>query len=242
MHMLLGNSLWNLVVQSDMMTKFILGGLLGVSILCWSLIFHKYMTLRVKKQQMLDLLRALRKAETLQDVVALARIHSQTYPGYLLVTQLEQAKILLQQAHQKGVLSDQEISLLEERRYQCIDDMVYSQEAHLPTLSVTASVSPLIGLFGTVWGLTNSFISISHKQSADIVAVAPGIAEALLTTIAGLLVAIPVAVAYHYLKGSVSDLEQQLYGISERVNFIIRLHLLQGKNSDELSLASQEAS
>lgn len=242
MSMLLGNSLWHLVATSDVMTQLILVGLLIVSIVCWTLIFYKMVLLRTKKQQLKEVLQVLRKAETLEQVVDVVRVHAKTYPGHLLVTQLEHAKYLLKQMHQKKQLSDQEINLLDERRYECIEDMVHNEETYLPALGVTAQVSPLIGLFGTVWGLTHAFISISQKQSADIVTVAPGIAEALLTTIAGLMVAVPVLVAYHYLKGSVGNLEHQLYSISEQVNFVVRVHLLQGKNGDEISLATQEAS
>ena len=74
-----------------------------------------------------------------------------------------------------------------------------TEESYLPFLFTSASVSPLLGLFGTVWGLVHAFIRISEKQSADITTVAPGIAEALITTLAGLLVAVPALVMYHYL-------------------------------------------
>jgi len=242
MSMLLGNSLWHLVATSDVMAKIILIGLLIISIVCWTIVFYKMVLLRAKRQQMQEVLHALRKSETLAQVVEVARVHAKTYPGYLLVTQLEHAKYLLQHMQQKKQFSDQEIMLLDERRYECIEDMIHNEGVYLSTLGVTAQVSPLIGLFGTVWGLTHAFISISQKQSADIVTVAPGIAEALLTTIAGLMVAVPALVAYHYLKNSVNDLEHELYSVSERVNFVVRVHLLQGKNGDEISLATQEAS
>ena len=64
-----------------------------------------------------------------------------------------------------------------------LDDMIGNEESYLPVLSTSAAISPLLGLFGTVWGLIHSFISISQRGSADIVTVAPGIAEALITTL-----------------------------------------------------------
>ncbi|MEY4029442.1 MAG: hypothetical protein RJA90_627 [Bacteroidota bacterium] len=99
MSMLLGNSLWHLVSTSDVMTKLILIGLLIVSIICWTIIFYKIVLFRAKKQQMQQVLQVVRKAETLEQIVDLVRIHGKTYPGNLLVTQLEHAKYLLKQMH-----------------------------------------------------------------------------------------------------------------------------------------------
>ena len=70
-------------------------------------------------------------------------------------------------------------------------------------LSVSAAVSPLLGLFGTVWGLVHAFVRIGELQTADIATVAPGIAEALITTLAGLMVAIPALVMYHYVANKI---------------------------------------
>jgi biopolymer transport protein TolQ len=70
-------------------------------------------------------------------------------------------------------------------------------------LATTAAISPLLGLLGTVWGIMYSFINIGQQGSASIATVAPGIAEALVTTIAGLVVAIPAMVGHNFLMGSV---------------------------------------
>lgn len=84
-------------------------------------------------------------------------------------------------------------------------------EQRLPLLATAGSVCPFLGLFGTVWGVMTAFLDISTKGSTNIVVVAPGIAEALITTIAGLAVAIPAMVAYNYFvqrsRGHGLDLE-----------------------------------
>ena len=80
----------------------------------------------------------------------------------------------------------------------------------------------MIGLFGTVWGLMHSFMSIAQKHTADIVTVAPGIAEALLTTLAGLMVAIPALIMYHYLTHRVRLLEHDLYKLSDVIVRIVQ--------------------
>jgi len=82
-------------------------------------------------------------------------------------------------------------------------------------LATTANISPLIGLLGTVWGIMYSFINISQQGSASIDTVAPGIAEALITTIAGLCVAIPAMVGHNFLSGLTNNCLDYIDRISE---------------------------
>ncbi len=74
-------------------------------------------------------------------------------------------------------------------------------ERHIPFLATTANVSPFFGLFGTVWGVMSSFLAMGVKGSASLAVVGPGIAEALITTVAGLAAAIPAVIAYNYFLG-----------------------------------------
>ena len=80
----------------------------------------------------------------------------------------------------------------------------------LPLLATTASVTPFIGLFGTVWGIMNTFRAIGATGSTSILTVAPGIAEALVNTAAGLLAAIPAVVAYNHLLARVRHLRRRM--------------------------------
>ena len=89
-------------------------------------------------------------------------------------------------------------------------------------LSVSAAVSPLMGLFGTVWGLIHAFVRIGELQSADIATVAPGIAEALITTLAGLMVAIPALAMYHYVANKIRATERQLFVCADQISMIMR--------------------
>jgi len=98
-----------------------------------------------------------------------------------------------------------------------IDKIISQQEDLIPILGVSASVSTLVGLFGTVWGLIHSFMSIGEAKSAEISVVAPGIAEALITTLAGLIVAIPSTIFYYYLNAKVRSIEQVLDTLSLRI-------------------------
>jgi len=91
----------------------------------------------------------------------------------------------------------------------------------MPIFTATIAISPLLGLFGTVWGLIHAFMRISEKQSADIATVAPGIAEALITTLAGLMVAIPAVVMLCYLQSQVRALEYYALRLADTLSMTL---------------------
>lgn len=237
MKIFLGNSLWYLVRQSDGMTKFVLLALLAASILCWSIVFYKLVLLHVKKRQLREVKNGLKSIKTLGELVTYSSIQSKTYPGYLLVGQLNAAQSFL---NGKEALSQERLAVLDEHRFSLIDEMVHQEEAYLPVLSVTGAVSTLAGLFGTVWGLTHAFISIGEKQAADIVTIAPGIAEALLTTLAGLMVAIPAVVFDHFLTNQVRDIEFELFKISSRIHMLVQGGCVESKGKRESTIVSEQ--
>ena len=112
-------------------------------------------------------------------------------------------------------LTLEEIEYLDLIINQSIDELMLEGETYLPVLSTSGAVATLVGLFGTVWGLIHAFINISQEKSADISVVAPGIAEALITTLAGLIVAIPALIAFYYLSNELRKIEQQLCHLSQ---------------------------
>lgn len=240
MKLLLGNALWHLVSQSDSMTKLVLIGLLVASIVCWTLLFYKLLGLKQNYSQIKHFYHKVRSINNLQELTLFSEKHRYSYPGILLQEQLNNAYQLRKICSHKLFDAHQE-QLLEEQRLSALDSMIHAQEQFTPILSVTATVAPLVGLFGTVWGLTHSLISMSEKQMADIVTTAPGIAEALLTTLAGLMVAIPAAVMYHYVRGFIDEIEFQLNKSSEKVQTIITLNLLAGKEDHELAITPTKA-
>lgn len=236
MKLFLGNSLWYLVRQSDGMTKFILLALLMASVFCWSIVFYKLVLLHVKRRQLREVRDGLKKIKDLGELVTYASIQAKTYPGYLLVGQLNAAQNFLQG---KGLLSQEQMATLDEYRFSLIDEMIHQEEAYLPVLSVTGAVSTLAGLFGTVWGLTHAFINIGEKQTADIVTIAPGIAEALLTTLAGLMVAMPAVVFYHYLSNQVTHIEFELFKLSSRIQMLVQGSCGESKRKHEGAMVSE---
>jgi biopolymer transport protein TolQ len=102
-------------------------------------------------------------------------------------------------------------------------------EQSLATLATIGSTSPYVGLFGTVWGIMNSFRALGNVQSATLAMVAPGIAEALVATAMGLFAAIPAVIAYNRYADQVGRLEIRYDGFSEEFTSILQRHARRGK-------------
>lgn len=217
-----GNSLWMLVAQSDLITKLVLLILLILSIVCWTIFLYKIILLRIKKNQLAHLSKRLSTIDAFDELRALTLAFNDTLPGYFLRKNFSTLKMFLESEPNKAILNERELTSLQQHIEQSLEDILQTEESYLPFLFTSASVSPLLGLFGTVWGLVHAFIRISEKQSADIATVAPGIAEALITTLAGLLVAIPALVMYHYLMSQVRVIERQLFMIADKFNYIVQ--------------------
>lgn len=221
-----GNALWHLIMQSDAICKGVMLILLVLSIISWALFFYKWLSLRKKKRELALANEQLNVVHTFDELRAAGYRLNNTIGGYFLNRNLTFLKSVIESAKGQGRtgLSSDDRELVREHSYQIIDDVVQEEEKGLPFLSATAAVSPLLGLFGTVWGLVHAFVSISQKQSADIATVAPGIAEALITTLAGLMVAIPALVMFVYLNTMIKTIEQRCLHLADR--FVMLAHRL----------------
>jgi len=202
--MIMGNALWQLIKQSDAISWFVLLVLLVISIVCWTIFLFKFLVLRIKKQHLKKAIRMLNQAQTKEDIQAIATSMHGTLPSYVIKKYVH----TMQELHTVGVT---EPEAMQGYADQLVDTLVMYEESYLPFIVTSAAISPLLGLFGTVWGLVHAFIGISERQTADIVAVAPGIAQALTTTLAGLVVAIPALIMFNYLQTQVRALEHQLF-------------------------------
>jgi biopolymer transport protein ExbB/TolQ len=210
------NALWGLIIQSDFMTKMVMLTLFFMSIVCWAIALYKLILLKIKQDQCRKVLQQIKMCNNLPSVLQVAQDNKATLPGYILIQLL---------THAKSAQEANSIELFQIQADALLDDVMYQEEAYTPVLSISASVATLLGLFGTVWGLIHAFVRISEKQSADIVAVAPGISEALITTIAGLVVAIPALVFSQYIMVRAKSMEYSLMTMTDKVTMIVRLSM-----------------
>lgn len=129
---------------------------------------------------------------------------------------------------QKALNKSRKMEIVQNTLVQSQNLATSQMSVKLPILATTAGVSPFIGLFGTVWGIVHSFMGISHQSSASIAAVAPGIAEALITTAVGLFTAIPAVVGYNYFVQKIRSMNS----LSNHFSMEIRNYLLEGNWKD----------
>lgn len=215
-----GNALWYLTIQSSMLTKVVMITAVIALIACTFIFFYKWWDFYEKQRQVRRTVRLIKRAENIDDIIALGAQLKGTMGGAVIGQGLFMYKQL---AKRSGVpLSEQDRQILYEHLMQVVTEISHEQEEYLPLLSLVASVSPLVGLFGTVSGLIQSFIAIQRLHAADITVIAPGIAEALLTTLAGLLVAIPALVIYYYLQTNVTAIDRQLEVIASRLLWVVQ--------------------
>ena len=217
--MVWGNSLWQLVRQSDGVCQGVLLVLLMMSIVCWTIFLYKMVVFRAKSKQIRTVQRLLAQVSSVNDIMLVTKEYADTLPGYFLVSTIT----FLQSLEGAAIPGERKWELLQEHMEETLDVIIEQESAYIPVLSVSAAVSPLLGLFGTVWGLIHSFVRISEQQSADIATVAPGIAEALITTLAGLLIAIPALVMAYTLTARVRAMEYQVMTLAHRLNTLVRI-------------------
>ena len=184
--------------------KFVLAILAGFSVVSWTLMLLKVRQLRQAENDNRSFLDEFRRATRLADVQAAATrtpaapISGMFRAGYL---ELEaQVRVLQRTGLAGGQIKS--LAAVERALQRAIGIEGAKLQRFLPFLATTASATPFIGLFGTVWGIMNTFRAIAVSGSTSIVTVAPGIAEALITTAAGLAAAIPAVIAYNAFLGA----------------------------------------
>jgi biopolymer transport protein TolQ len=190
---LLQVSVWELVNKANPISQAVLVLLLIFSVFSWTIIFSKWNLFRKATEANSQFLRAFRKA-TAMDAVALA---SEQFRKSPLVTLFDFGYgEIARQVKARGTVTNK---LALERNIQlAISEEVSKMERNMNWLATAATVSPFIGLFGTVLGIIGAFQALGVAGSASLRAVAPGIAEALVATAMGLAAAIPAAIFYNH--------------------------------------------
>lgn len=185
----LGSEITNMVSATGLVAKIVLLVLLAFSLLSWTIIASKWGLFRRARVQSARFVRAFRKSGRMQDMAAVAEQFKPSPLVSVFEGAVEEVRrqggttrpVAIQRATQ--IAASEELSRLESR---------------LPWLATTGSISPFVGLFGTVWGIIDAFSGLGTASGASLRAVAPGISEALITTAAGLFTAIPAVIAYNF--------------------------------------------
>jgi biopolymer transport protein TolQ len=191
-----------LVAQSGPFAKVILGLLLVMSVYSWAVIWNRMrLYARVEKADK-RFLGAFRRVRQNADF----RLVCEQHPDSLLARVALSGQKTLEQYPADGGAIAIRGEVLQRAMDRSASEETALLERHVGFLATTGSVSPFIGLMGTVWGVMTAFLNIGAQGSASLVVVAPGIAEALIATVAGLAAAIPAVVGYNHLLGRLRDL------------------------------------
>jgi biopolymer transport protein TolQ len=184
--------------------------LLGFSILSWAIIFRKVRVFRAAQRESLEFLKVFRQSKKLSEIRAFCRtLKESPLPE---VFQSGYREIESQASMTEGAGKPRIRSLEAVRRALQIgaSTELGRLEHWLVWLATTGSVTPFVGLFGTVWGIIDAFHGLATAGTASLHSVAPGIAEALITTAAGLFAAIPAVIAYNILLQRIKEFGTQM--------------------------------
>ncbi|WP_447795311.1 tonB-system energizer ExbB [Pseudomonas farris] len=206
---------WGMYQNADIIVKIVMIGLAIASIITWTIWIAKGFELMGAKRRLRTEIAHLKKAATLKEASATAAKEG-TLANLLVHDALEEMRLSANSREKEGI--KERVSFRLERLVAACGRNMSSGTGVLATIGSTA---PFVGLFGTVWGIMNSFIGIAKTQTTNLAVVAPGIAEALLATALGLVAAIPAVVIYNVFARSIAGYKAQVSDASAEVLLLV---------------------
>jgi biopolymer transport protein ExbB len=182
---------WGMFMNADIVVKAVMIGLVLASVLSWTIWFAKGIELLTARTRMRRAIAALNQARSWDE--ATQRLQGRTTGAGALVAAADTELKLSADALSPDGVKERVASRLERLEAAAGRNMIRGTGV----LATIGAIAPFVGLFGTVWGIMNSFIGISKSHTTNLAVVAPGIAEALLATALGLVAAIPAVVMYN---------------------------------------------
>ncbi|CNG87393.1 tol-pal system-associated acyl-CoA thioesterase [Yersinia massiliensis] len=210
-------SVWGMYQHADVVVKGVMIGLVLASIVTWTILFSKGTELyraRRRLRQEHEVIGAVTDLDTASEraeVFAADSISSQ------LLREAQNERLLSAESSDNNGIKERTAFRLE-RRVAAIGRQMGKGNGFLATIG---AISPFVGLFGTVWGIMNSFIGIAHSQTTNLAVVAPGIAEALLATALGLVAAIPAVVIYNIFARLIGSYRAQVGDVAAQVLLLL---------------------
>lgn len=216
------------VLLAGPIVKLVLLMLIVFSVVSWAIIFLKFRLFKGIDKNQADFVKSFAEGKSLAVLYELAEKSERTpltevfRTGYLELTRIQRGRGPEAQlpAGRSGTFP---LDNIERAMRKAANEETALMETYLPFLATTGSATPFIGLFGTVWGIMNAFSGIATTGSATLATVAPGIAEALIATAAGLAAAIPSVMAYNYFVNRVRSVATRIDSFTiDFVNFLER--------------------
>lgn len=221
------SSLLGMVLNAGLMVKFVLLILLIFSVVSWAIIFLKYKYYRNIKKENEEFSNEYLKSSKLSDILPAAKKYKYSTTaevfraGYAELTSVNK---LITQAPAGDEISLSSVDNVNRSLNKACNTEMTKLESTLGFLATTGSSSPFIGLFGTVWGIMDTFKGIGARGSATLAVVAPGISEALIATAAGLAAAIPAVIFYNYFLNQSKDMVHEMDNFAAEFLNIVERH------------------
>lgn len=221
----------NEILASSLFARLIFLALFILSVITWAIVIKKIWDFRVEFFRSRSFRDLFERVEG--DILSLARegIVARNSPSRIFVAAYDELRLWTRLDPQSNSLVSEKpiASPLERTLDRAIDRERHEWEWGCTTLATVASVSPLLGLLGTVWGVFHSFYNVGTVSNPNLQTVAPGISEALLTTVVGLMVAIPALVAHNAILSRVRRIEQDLESFAGQIlnSFERQVHVRQ---------------
>ncbi|MBK8177151.1 MAG: protein TolQ [Rhodospirillales bacterium] len=209
-----GLSPWTLFMNADWVVKFVMVALLFASVWCWAIIFEKSFSLRRLNARADRFEQAFWSGSAVDDLYDRIGGHPPDPMSAVFVAAMREWRRTAAK-HQGDSIPAETLGQRIERVMQLTASRELDRiERYMTFLASTGSTAPFIGLFGTVWGIMNSFQAIGATKNTSLAVVAPGIAEALFATALGLLAAIPAVLAYNKLSRDLDRYAGRLNGFA----------------------------
>lgn len=215
-------SILHLMSNASLLVQLVMLLLLVMSVISWTMIFKKRGDLKLSVKQANIFERRFWEDEDLNQLYE--KIHQQRYKATGLSGIFESGFGEFMRLKERGHPPEMIMAGTERAMRVTLSREIDALETHLSFLATVGSTSPYIGLFGTVWGIMNSFRSLAGLQTATLANVAPGIAEALIATAMGLFAAIPAVVAYNRFSNDVERLTNRYHTFMEELSTLLQRH------------------
>ena len=223
-------SIWGLVAQADLVVQLVMIVLAVSSVWCWAIIFDKVRHFRKLRQQVTEFEERFWSGGSLEELYE--RLGEA--PGHPLAALFVAAMKEWSHSAKRGINGQDGTAQANlQRRVDRVINVALAREMealekYMGFLATVGSTAPFVGLFGTVWGIMNSFQAIALTNNTSLAVVAPGIAEALLATALGLVAAIPAVVAYNKLSNDLGRYSGRLETFAGEFTALLSRQLSEG--------------
>lgn len=216
-------SLWGLIWSADFVIKIVILGLVTASIWSWAIIIEKVGTLRYMKGLTKKFEESFWSGGSLDKLYEAVQNRPRDPMASMFVSGMREWKRsnIMKSKTDRGLRGVSLQQRIEKAMTVVLDKELDSLENRMGFLASTGAVSPFVGLFGTVWGIMNSFSAMGLNQNNSLTTIAPGIAEALFTTALGLIAAIPAVVAYNKISSDIDRYARKLENFESEFSSIL---------------------